>query len=387
MPPVVLHVFPSFAVGGQQTRFAIIANQFGKAFSHRLISLDGQDAATALLDRGLDYAFPAAPAFSANPIERWRAIVTAEAWVGADALVTYNWGAIEWAIVNRIRFHRPHVHLEDGFGPDEADHQKLRRVMTRRLTLRHSTVVVPSHNLARIARTRWRLAPRRVAYIPNGIDPLRFDGIATSGAPFFERHAGECVIGSFSPLRREKNLGRLLDAFAAVVINTSLPVKLVICGDGPERQALGELAMRLGVADRTIFTGHVSKPEAVMGAFDIFAITSDTEQMPYAVVEAMAARLPVVATAVGDIAIMVDEANRPFIVARDDRHRLIAALAQLCRDQALRRRLGQANRDRAEKNFCVAPMADAFYQILVSAIAAGANSEARSRRSRGPPGG
>ena len=379
MPPVLLHVFPTLAVGGQQTRFAVIANRLRTAFSHRLVSLDGQDAATALLDRGLDYACHSAPAYSPNPIERWRGIVAAEAWRGADILVTYNWGAIEWAIVNRVRFGRPHIHLEDGFGPDEVDRQKLRRVLARRLTLARSTIVVPSRNLAEIACSHWRLDPHRVVYIPNGIDPLRFDGIPISGIPFFERHAGECVIGSFSPLRREKNLGRLLHAFAEVAAgSSSSPIRLVICGDGPERAALGELAERLGIADRTIFTGHVPKPEAVMGAFDLFAITSDTEQMPFAVIEAMAARLPVVATAVGDIATMVGEENRPFVVERDDRDRLILALAQLCRDQALRHRLGQANRVRVEESFCIAPMADAFFQILTAASVEAGTDRRRS---------
>jgi glycosyltransferase involved in cell wall biosynthesis len=366
MPPVLLHVFPTLAVGGQQTRFAVVANQLGRAFRHRLISLDGQDAATALLDPDLDCAVLPAPASSANPIERFGGIVKASAWVGADILVTYNWGAIEWAIVNRLRFRRPHLHLEDGFGPDEADHQKRRRVLARRVTLPKSMVVVPSRNLAQIARTHWRLAPKRVVYIPNGIDPLRFDGIPTSGAPFFERRAGECVIGSFSPLRREKNLGRLLEAFVKVAAASSASVRLVICGDGPERPALTDLAHRLGVADRTTFTGHVPKPEAVMGAFDLFAMTSDTEQMPYAVVEAMAARLPVVATAVGDIATMVAEENRPFIVARDDRPSLVAALSRLSGDRALRGRLGQANRARVEANFCIRPMAEAFGDILTA---------------------
>jgi glycosyltransferase involved in cell wall biosynthesis len=365
MAPVLLHVFPSFSIGGQQTRFAAIANQFGSALRHRLISLDGHDAATALLDRALDYSLLAVPAYRANPIDRWRRIVAAPAWLGADMLVTYNWGAIEWAIVNRCRFRRPHIHLEDGFGPDEADRQKRRRVITRRLTLPNSTVVVPSRRLVEIARTDWRLDPERVVYIPNGIDPLRFDGIPTSGLPFFERRDGECVIGSFSPLRREKNLGRLLEAFAEVAAASSSPLRLVICGDGPERAALGELSQQLGIADRTDFTGHVPKPEAVMGAFDLFAMTSDTEQMPYAVLEAMAARLPVLATAVGDIASMVGEENRPFIVARDDQRRLRAALDRLCRDRELRQRLGQANRVRVEESFGIAPMANAFYQILV----------------------
>jgi glycosyltransferase involved in cell wall biosynthesis len=369
MKPILLHVFPSLAVGGQQTRFAIIANRLGKEFRHRLVSLDGQEAAVGLLDPGLDYALLPVRADAANPIERLRRIVKINAAAGADVLITYNWGAIEWAIVNRIFFRKPHIHLEDGFGADEAERQKLRRVVTRRLVLSQSTVVVPSRNLQLIARSHWRLTPQRVIYIPNGIDPDRFDDIPTSGEPFFQRRTEECVIGSFSPLRREKNIERLLAAFAEVIKVWSRPTRLVICGDGPERARLDELSRRLGVADQVTFAGHVPKAEAVMGAFDLLAMTSNTEQMPYTVLEGMAARLPVLATAVGDIAIMVSEENRPYIVPRDDQSRLVAALTRLCGDEGLRRRLGETNRVRVKQAFRIAPMADRFHQILIDATA------------------
>jgi glycosyltransferase involved in cell wall biosynthesis len=368
MAPILLHVFPTFAIGGQQTRFATIANRLGQAFRHRLISLDGRDEALGLLDPTLDLKLLPRPAQTGNPIRNLSTIANVSAVVGPDALITYNWGAIEWAMVNRVWIHRPHIHLEDGFGPDEADRQKWRRLLTRRLFLQHSALVVPSRNLAGIARKRWRLDPGRVTYIPNGIEAGRFDHISDTGAPFFYRRDAECVVGSFSPLRQEKNLGRLLRAVAEVTVSY-LPIRLVICGAGPERAALSELATHLGMANRVTFTGHVSRPEAVMGAFDIFAITSDTEQMPYAVLEAMSARLPVVATAVGDIPTMVAEENRPFIVPRDAPGSLASALARLCHDQGLQRKLGIANRARVEQNFSIAPMAEAFRRLLLHATA------------------
>jgi hypothetical protein len=85
------------------------------------------------------------------------------------------------------------------------------------------------------------------------------------------------VIGSFSPLRREKNIERLIRVFAQLS-SRSAPVRLVICGDGPERAQLSDLANHLNLTDRVTFTGHVSRPELVMGAFDVFAITSGTEK-------------------------------------------------------------------------------------------------------------
>src|SRR5260221_9891057 len=315
MAPTLLHVFSSFAIGGQQTRFATVANRLGRAFQHRIISLDGRDEAVALLNPDLDVTVLLVPAQSRNPLVQLPAIARVSSTIRPDVLITYNWGAIEWAIVNRVRFRRPHIHLEDGFGPDEADRQKRRRVLARRFALRLSTVVVPSHGLGEIARTVWRLDPSHIIYIPNGIDPSRFDRNPAEGGPLHDWRDDACVIGAFSPLRPEKNIARLLRAFAELTRSSS-SVRLVICGDGPERSPLTELARGLNMAGKGTFTGHISPPESVMGAFDVFAITSDTEQMPYAVLEAMSAPLPVAATAVGDIPTMVSEENRPFVVER-----------------------------------------------------------------------
>jgi L-malate glycosyltransferase len=368
MTATLLHVFSSLAVGGQQTRFATVANRLGSAFRHRLISLDGNTAAAALLDPSVDYAVLPAPRQTGNLLVRLWHIGAFARTLTADALITYNWGAIEWALANWLFLHRPHIHLEDGFGREEADRQIWRRVMLRRLALRRSRLIVPSRKLVEIAQTVWRLDPEHISYIPNGIDPARFDGLAVTGQPFFERFGGECIVGSFSPLRAEKNIGRLLHAFAALLPARKAAVRLVICGDGPERAALVELARSLGIAERVSFVGHVPKPEAVMGAFDIFVMTSDTEQMPYAVIEAMAARRLVLSTDVGDIATIVAEQNRPFVVPRDDPDAFAAALARLTTDDELCRRIGLANREKVERDYAIPPMVDAFRRIFDAKI-------------------
>ena len=366
-PLTLLHVFPSFDVGGQQTRFVTIANRLGRTMRHHLLSLDGRDDAVALLDPKLDFELLPQPPATPDLLRRMHRIVAICRANNYDALVTYNWGAIEFAMANRWFVSLPHIHFEDGFGPDEALRQKRRRVFVRKLVLPRSDLVVPSHRLEEIASRSWRLASHRVTYIPNGIDPQRFDDISASGAPFFDRQHGECVIGSFSPLRREKNLSRLLNLFAGLP-PLPLRTRLVLCGDGAERSVLMHEAVRLGIADRITFTGHVPRPEMVMGAFDIFAITSDTEQMPYAVLEAMAARLPVLATDVGDIVAMVSEQNRPFVIPPADPTALTAGLAQLCRDLCLRRQIGRANRTKVQRQFDVDSMAKAFQRVLLRIV-------------------
>ena len=102
--------------------------------------------------------------------------------------------------------------------------------------------------------------------------------------------------------------------------------------------------------ERVLFAGHVPEPAPLYRAFDVFALTSDTEQMPMTVLEAMAASLPVAATDVGDIKAMLAPENSAFIIPRDDRA-LADALLALLRQPELRRSLGAANRARAEREY------------------------------------
>jgi len=161
-----------------------------------------------------------------------------------------------------------------------------------------------------------------VAYIPNGSDAVRFCAPLRDTIPGFARRPGELVIGTVAPLRPEKNIGRLLRVFA--MLGNPAPLRLVVAGDGVERGALGRLAAQLGIADWVIFTGRVA-PESVLGTFDIFALSSDTEQMPNALLEAMAASRAIAAVDVGDVKTIVCEENREFIVARDDEPAFAAA--------------------------------------------------------------
>jgi glycosyltransferase involved in cell wall biosynthesis len=96
---------------------------------------------------------------------------------------------------------------------------------------------------------------------------------------------------------------------------------------------------------------------------DIFALSSDTEQMPLSLLEAMAAGLPVVATAVGDVAQMVSGANGPYIVpATDDA--FMAALTRLIEDRSAQREIGRANAKKARENFDEGVMAARYADII-----------------------
>ena len=355
----ILHVFPTFGVGGQQIRLALLAESFGDEADHTIISLTTETSARAM--------FPGDAHIPVSVIETPKSKLASNKAIHAlkeeikarcpDILCTYNWGAIEAVLANRLSLKLPHIHFEDGFGPDEnLQSQKLQRVLMRRLLLRQSVTVVPSKGLQNLALTRWKLPQQRVQYIPNGIDLDRF-------AVKRDYQRSPLVIGSVGTVRREKNFGRLLRAFG--VSQTQMSASLEIVGDGPERSALMNAAEKIG---GVTFSGQNNQPEKAYEKFDIFAMSSDTEQMPLSLMEAMAAGLPVAATDVGDIADMVSEENRRFITPKEDEHALAASLAELAGDPVLRQALGQANLAKAQCEFSLEMMVGAYRTLFESVL-------------------
>ncbi len=356
--PLLLHVFPSFSVGGAQLRMAAIANRFGRIWRHAVVALDGNTEARTRLAADLDVSFPAIALSKGDTLRSiWRCRAALRA-LAPDVLVTHNWGTIEWAMANFLT-RRRHIHIEDGFGPEERAKQMPRRVLTRRLMLRRATVVLPSRTLLRIATEVWRLPARRVRYIPNGIDLARFAPAAAEAAPPWPRDLP--VIGTVAALRPEKNLFRLLDAFA--LLRATHAARLVIVGDGPLRAALQAHAGELGIGAAVLFPGATDDAPRACRNFDVFALSSDTEQMPLSVLEAMASALPVAATDVGDVASMLAEANRRYVVA-PDATALAGALTALLAAPAERAAIGAANRARACEAFDQEMMLAAYRKLF-----------------------
>jgi len=364
----LLHIFPTFAVGGVQNRIVRVINGLGRKFRHTVVAMDGNFAAAGQLHAGLELAFETVALRKTGFLSLSNLGLARGALrrLRPDLLLTYNWGTTEWALADRAPRICAHIHFESGFGPDESPRRQLwRRVVARYFFLsgcRH--VVVPSNTLYEVATRIWRIPATRLLYIPNGVDCGRFVGppdiafLAALGIP-----DSVPVIGTVAALRPEKNLLRLIRVFAAVPCEVG--AWLVIVGDGPEMGALKAAAASDGVSDRVVFAGHMSNPEEILGRFDVFALTSDTEQMPNAVLEAMAAGLAVAATDVGDTKRMLCADNARFVVPANDEGALTAAVLRLLQDRSLAKRIGRANRQRAQTELSFDTMV-ARYEELYS---------------------
>ncbi len=350
-----------------------LMNAFGDAYTHDIVSAVPEAVAAARqiapdVDARVLQDFPALA--GKLTLAKLKAIGTAIERGNYDLVLTYNWGSLDGVMANRLFARRPLVHHEDGFNDDEAVRQKPARVLYRRLALPAArSLVVPSQVLERIALGPWKQPRGRVVRIPNGIDSALFATPPAAGSiPGFERREGEVIVGTLAGLRKVKNLPRLVRAFAAATRIVSVPARLVIVGDGPERAAILETAAAEGVADRVLMPGFIGKPETCVGHFDVFALSSDSEQFPLSLVEAMAAGLPAVSTDVGDVRAIVSERNRPMIARVDDDMVFARLLARMIGDPLLRSEIGAANRARVVAEYDEAVMVARYREIYSRAM-------------------
>ena len=325
----LLHLFPTFALGGAQRRFAQVARA-APGWRHVIVPLDGERGADAALgDAARSYEALRLRAARGVSLPNLRALLSLYRRVRPDLVATYNWGAIEGVLANRVGPRLPHLHHEDGFGADEAAGEAPRRRLLRRLALSRGVhVLVPSTGLAERAGTVWRVPPPRLHFVANGVDLAAF----TPG------RAGDGPAVFLGALRPEKNLPRLARAMR------DAPFPLDIWGEG-------SVAETLDLPANVTLRGPTDAPPAALRGARLLALSSDTEQMPLVVLEAMAAGLPVVATDVGDTKRLVAEANRPFVTPLGDDDAFAAALRAVGTDDALAARLGAANRARAEAEY------------------------------------
>jgi len=351
MPKHLLHVFSTFGVGGPQVRACDLINHFGAKYRHTILAMDNDFSCRSKLSAEGCYEIVKIDVEKQQPLKNYRLFATMLRRLSPDLLLTYNWGAVEWGLINGLLRTCPHLHAEDGFGPEEAAGQKRRRIWARQVFLANARrIIVPSQTLRQIARQVWRFGEHKVCYVPNGIDiDLYARHYPWPAVSQLADCRGKLIIGTVATLRREKNLARLIRVFAH--LPPSYDARLVIVGNGAEYAALKQQVAELRLEQRVRLLGHHNAPAEVLASFDIFAVSSDTEQMPLSVLEAMAAGLPVVGTAVGDIKAMVSPINQRFLSPVEDERAFQLHLEELLGNPAQRQELGRANQLRCREQF------------------------------------
>ena len=376
-PPAahLLHVFATFVAAGPQIRTAALIHQFGKRFRHTIMPMDGQSDAARLLPTDVEIRIedpPAAQGPLRRPLQMRRRIQQ----YAPDLLLTYNFGSFDAVLAARTLRGLAHIHHEDGFNIDEARTQKRRRILLRRLALsRTRMTVVCSRRLEAIARQSWKIPDHRLQRIENGIHTDRFEpGPGLLGRRRFGLPEDALVVGTVGHLRPVKNFHRLLSACAQIdpARVGDRPVYLLLIGDGPERAALERLAKeRHPPGGTVVFAGHQESLPELYRAMDLFALSSDSEQHPVALLEAMSCGLPAAATDVGDVRPILPEAQHRFLVSadgEDPESALARRLEEILSDPGLRTELGKQNRQRVLDRFSFSSMFEAYCGLYEAAL-------------------
>jgi glycosyltransferase involved in cell wall biosynthesis len=252
--------------------------------------------------------------------------------------------------------------------------RRVDRLSSRRVTC----FLALSATLAKNLEARLSLPPGRVRAIANGVDLAEADRALAAARPTARRQFGllppEIAIVCVGRLHRQKGLVHLLGAFHTL-LQVQPTARLLLAGVGTDRAALSGTVEALRLGHFVRFLGPLADPWPLLAAADIFALPSLWEGMPNALLEAMAAGLPAVATAVGAVPEMVVDGREALVVPPGDTGALARALAELAASPERRREMGALARRRIEDAYrieaIVAQTERLYDELLASPGSAG----------------
>jgi glycosyltransferase involved in cell wall biosynthesis len=234
-----------------------------------------------------------------------------------------------------------------------------RRAALRWSARRSRAVVGVSAATANELAAHLRLPPDRVRVVHNGIRPRVGDGASVRRE--LGVSDGEMLVVAIGNLKPVKAHTVLLEALVRVSTREGMPPwRLAIAGTGSEAQRLEALAAEHGVTDRVHLLGYRADVGDILAAGDVWAMTSLSEGLPLALIEAMFAGKPIVASNVGGIPEVIEHDRNGLLVPSKDSDALADAFARLFTDAALRTRLAAAAQRDAQDGFGIDRMVDAY---------------------------
>ncbi|MEE8142426.1 MAG: glycosyltransferase [Planctomycetota bacterium] len=263
----------------------------------------------------------------------------------------------------------PHGHiLRDGAEIPGVPSRGLRRRLlaaAARVNTRYADVVIAPNEEEREDGVRLRIWTREQSItVPNGVDTDRFvprdRALARASLGWPE---GETIVGTVARLTREKGVDVALSS-----ITEQPGVRLVVVGDGPERNALRQQAQSLGIESRVKFLGVMERVENLLPAFDALLVPSRSEAHGLVAAEALACRVPVVCSGVGGLKSLVLHEQTGLQVVPNDPGALGEALRRLLENRPLGARLAAGGRAHVVENFSLSGMVSRTAQLYLDLV-------------------
>jgi len=363
-PTRILHITFNMGFGGTEQVIRQLATNLDSARFHcEVACIDGEVGAigqTLEAEHGIKiHARQRAPGIDLKTVLWLRALIKSG---GFDIVhchqyspYTYGWFA-HWETGARVMF------TEHGrFHPDQ--HRKKARFINP-IIARTSSHLVAISNATRDALVEYEYLPRnRIDVIYNGIAPLTVDANRRETLrQELGLNPGETVIGTVARLDAVKNQAMMIRA-TRYLRDQNHKVRLLLVGDGPERDKLQTLTTDLELEASVIFTGFQSQPADYLSLMDIFLLPSFTEGTSMTLLEAMSLGIPTVATRVGGTPEIVADGETGILTGSDNLDEFTDALKLLIEQLPKRKQMAHKAKQRFRDRFSVAQMVEQYQQL------------------------
>ena len=300
-----MFVIEALTVGGAERMVVDLANEFvnrGDAVSVVCLSNMGELAASLSSDVTL-FLLNKKPGIDLHVVKRLRRLLTEQK---VDVVNSHLWTANLWARLALVKTGIPVVATEHNRDVWKRPHNK---IIDRILSYATASLIAVSEDTANFYKEDVGIDASLIRVVNNGVDTHRYgcgDG-STIRKQLAKDH--ELLIGTVGRLAEQKNHGRLVEA-AAILKKQSLPVQIVIAGDGPEKERTQHQIDTLGVSDFVTLLGERSDIPDLLAALDLFVLSSDREGHPLSALEAQSAGTPVVLTNAGGSADAISSSEK-----------------------------------------------------------------------------
>jgi glycosyltransferase involved in cell wall biosynthesis len=364
--PTIAHVLSSFGMGGQE-RVALDLARVQVKQGHRVLAIslapppDGPLAEEFRAAGVVVVTVPKGKGVDPTLVVRLRSLLRA---AGVQLVHTHNPQPLIYAAPAARLAGARVVHSKHGINPDKGRKLLLRRAAAR-LADRYVAV---SALTAEASRAAHEVSEKKLRVVDNGVDLTRFgDDPAARHQVRGELGLAEqaILVGTVGRLSAEKNQGLLIDAIAAEL---GAELQLVLVGSGSEEAAL---RARAAASPFIHFMGLRRDVPRVLAGLDLFVLSSLNDGLPLVIPEAMAMRLPVVATRVGGVPGVVIDGVTGLLTGSGDVAGLHDAIMRLAGDAGLRWKLGERGREVALERYSAERMAADYHRIYQEALAAG----------------